>query len=406
MGKILDLISIFFTKNVSFKLISLVFGCGLWLFVMVSKNTINDFPGNLPLEMRSVPKGLIAIYDPQKIKVKLNTTSDALIRLNADNFDVYADLANLNEGTHNVDIKARVNVDNVSIIEIVPNQVLVRLEPIEAKEIPLRVVFKGELKKGFAPGKPIVDPNQVMVKGAKSIIADISQIDVPIELGGESQDFHKRTSLYIPNEFGQRDKAIELTPKSVNVFVPIVPSSGTKTIGIKVKIKGEPNSNYYISNIECIPAVVEISSSVGSLQSLMYIETIEIDISELKDDLEKVVELLVPVGITAKVTKVRVKITLSANTVSRSISAFFKYKTNPGLRVVAIDPVKVDVSGPAEFIPHLTPDKVVITLDLRHLDAGAHSGIKIDQSIITLPTGFTACSWLPSNLNITLEETQ
>lgn len=396
MGRIPAVVVSFFTQNIGLKLCSLVLALFLFLWVLLSGSKISQFPGSLPVEVRNVPAGLAAIYDPQKIKVKLRASPDILVRLGIDNFNVYADLAGLDEGTHEVDIKATANLSNVTVIEETPSTMLVRLEPIVTKDIPIKVVLKGQAKSGFA-ALPEVNPDKVEVKGAKSLIEDISQLEAPIELTGENRDFQKRVPL-------KKQTGIELTPKSVEVLVFLVPSSGTKTVGVKVRTKGQPKANYYVSKIECTPAVVEISSSMGSLQSVTYIETKEIDIEGLEENLEKEVELFVPAGIMVKGQKVRAKITLSLNTLLRPISASYKYKINPDFRVIRIDPVKVYVSGPANIINNLTPDKVVITFDLQTKRAGTHSGVEIEKSMISLPPECTAVSFLPSTVTIVLEE--
>lgn len=402
MRKLLLVVKGFFTTNISLKLISILLACTLWVYITIMKTTISYFPGSLPVEVRNVPTGLAAIYDPQKIKVKMQASPDTLMKLGIDNFNVYADLGGLMEGTYVVNINAIVNLPNVIVVEKSPNTMLVRLEPVVRKLVPIRVRISGQAKSGFVPGDPIVSPSQVEIKGPISLIDEISELETTIKLDGEGRDFQKRTKLSLESG-NQRSSLIELSHKSVNVLMPIVPSSGTKTVGVRVKIKGEPATNYYVSRIDCRPAVVEISSSIGSLQSYQFLETQEIDITSLESNLEKEVEITVPADLKVKISRVWVKITLSLNTLSRPIWATFNFKMNPDLKVTSIDPVKVVVLGPADIIAKLTPDKVIITLDLQKRKAGTLAGFNIEGKMISLPQGCTAISWSPPAVNITIE---
>jgi YbbR domain-containing protein len=382
-------------RDLALKFFSLILALILWLVVLMKEGKISQFPGSLPVQIRNTPAGFAAIYDPQKIKVKIHAPPDALVRLGMDNFNVYADLAGLDEGTHEVDIKATTNLSNVTVVEKTPSTMLVRLEPVVTKNIPIKVVLKGQVKSSFA-ALPKVNPDKVLVKGAKSLIDDISQLEVPIELTGENRDFSKRVPL-------KKQTGIEFTPQNVDILVSIVPSSGTKTVGVKVRTRGQPKANYYVSSIECLPAVVEIFSFTDSLQSVTYIETKEIDIEGLEENLEKEVALSAPAGISLKEKKVRVKITLASNTVERQITASYRYNLSPNFRVISTEPVRVVVSGPAKIINNLTSAKVVICFDLTKKEPGKYL-VNIERSMISVPKECTAVSFLPSTVTIVLEE--
>lgn len=395
----------FFSQNLGAKLLALVCAVFLWVYVSASESKVEYFPGSIPIEVKNTPSGLAAIYDEQKVRVKLQAPYQVYNRLSIDNFEAFLDLSGLSEGTYEVEVGVVVNVANVVIVEKEPAKVIVRLEAVTQKEVPVVVKFEGEAKSGYVPGEPVIKPDKAEAKGAKSLVESLSEAVALVKLSGEDEDFKRTVALFVYNEKGEKQKGIEFTPTSVQVEIPIVAASENKTVGIKAKIKGRPKSDYFVSKIETTPTVVEVSGSDSALKGILYIETKEIDIEGIDKDLEKEVELSAPVGITLKDKKVRVKISLSLNTTSREIVASFSYANlTAGLSVNSVTPntVKVVVSGPVSTINELSSSNIVITFNLQGKAAGSHF-IDITKDMISLPEGCAASSWLPSAVTIILQ---
>lgn len=391
------------THNFWIKLFAVICATILWVYVSSSENKIADFPGSIPIEPKNIPSGLAPIYDQQRVKVKVQAPLEVWNRLNADTFEAYIDLTGLDKGTHEVEVKVVSKISNVLIIEKDPNKIIVRLEELLTKKVPVIVRFEGEVKKGFAPGEPEVIPKDVLISGAASLIEEVSEATAKVALTSSDEIIEKTVSVAVYDERGEKIRSIDCTPKMVKVKVSIIPASETKTVGIKVKTKGRPKPNYFISKIETIPATVEISGSESSLKSILFIETKEIDIEGLDKDIEREVELIIPLGITLHQKTVRVKLGVSQNTVEREIGATLR-TTGTSLTVVSISPsvIKVIVSGPIDIINSLTASDVSITFNLSGKSAGSHL-VNITKDMIMLPAGCVAMSWLPSAVMIVLE---
>lgn len=394
----------FLTKDAGAKIIALLCAIFLWVYVSASESKVAYFPGSLPIEAKNTPAGLAAIYDEQKVKVKLQAPYETWQKISVDNLSAFVDLAGLEEGTYELDVQVTTNLPNVVIVEKEPSKIIVRIEPIATKEVPVVVKFEGEAKSGFVPGEPVVTPAKAEAKGARSLVENLSEATALIKLSGEEDDFQKTVSLAVYNEKGEKEKGIEFTPKSVEVKVPIVPASESKTVGVKVIIKGKPSSDYFVSKIESEPATVEISGSDSELKSILYIETKEVDIEGIKSNLEKYVELNPPSGISLEQKSVKVKITLSLNTTQREITATLSFNKGEGLTVTSVSPnvIKVVVAGPSNIINSLSPSNVVITFDLSGKNVGSYF-INITKSMISVPLDCSATSWLPSAVTIVLQ---
>uniref|UniRef100_A0A7V3JAI8 YbbR-like domain-containing protein n=1 Tax=candidate division CPR3 bacterium TaxID=2268181 RepID=A0A7V3JAI8_UNCC3 len=395
----------FFTTNAGVKLFALVCATLLWMYVSAGENKIDYFPGNLSIEVKNSPEGLAPIYDEQKIRVKLQAPYEVWSRLNVDNLHAFVDLAGLGEGTHDVEVKIESDLPNVSVIEKEPSRIIIRLEPVLTKKVPVKVRYEGEAQAGFVPGEAVVSPSEVEAKGAKSLIDSLSEATALVKLSGEDKDFKKVVFLAVYNDKGEQQKGIEFNPKSVTVDIPIETVSESKTVGVKPKIKGRPKEGYFISKIETEPATVEISGSETELKSILYVETKEIDVSGLATDLEKEVDLVIPQGIVSKTKYVNLKITLAPNMVEREVVAGFSYvNLGQNLVVSSVTPntVRVVLACPSAIAGGLSANNVVIAFDLQNKVAGSHL-VNITKTMLSVPDGCAVSSWLPSAVTVVLQ---
>src|SRR3989304_1312344 len=157
----------FITDNFWVKVLALLCAISLWVYVSASENQIAEFPGSIPIEAKNTPSGLAAIYDTNRVKIKIQAPFETFNRLNADNFEAYIDLAGFEKGTYDVEVRVNINVSNVTVIEKDPDKIIVRLEPVLTKTVPVSVKFEGEAASGFVPGEPQIAPEEVEASGAE-----------------------------------------------------------------------------------------------------------------------------------------------------------------------------------------------------------------------------------------------
>ncbi len=391
-----------FTQNIGAKIFALLCAVFLWAYVSAGESRVGYFPGNLPLEAKNTPEGLAAIYDIQKIKVKIQAPYETWNKLSAENFSAYIDLSGLSEGTYDTEVKVSVNMSNVSIVEKEPSRVIVRIEPVTKKVVPVRVRFDRDAKTGFVPGETIVKPDTAQAIGAKSLVESLGEATALIKLSGEGEDFKKTVVLAAYNEEGDKIEGLLFDPKTVDVLVKIVPASEGKTVGIKAKTRGKPKSDYFVSKIETSPATIEIFGSASGIKSILYLETKEINIEGLDKDIEKEAELSVPSGITISDIKVKVKIYLSQNLSSKEITASLNYlNLGAGLSVTSLSPssVRAVVSCPSAILNSLNSNQVVINMNLQGKGGGSYFMV-ITKDMFSVPDNCAVSSWLPSAVTV------
>jgi YbbR domain-containing protein len=89
--------------------------------------------------------------------------------------------------------------EGVSIVGLDPSQIHIRLDEEIEKELPLKVVYKGDPAPGYAITRTLTIPDRGLLKGPKQIISGIQSIQTfPVDITGVSESFKKEVPLVLP----------------------------------------------------------------------------------------------------------------------------------------------------------------------------------------------------------------
>lgn len=394
----------FVTNNWIAKLICLILAVVLWGYVAVGESQVDNFPGEIALEIKNVPADLVAIIDTESVQIKISADRNIWNRLSSNSFSAYIDLKGLAEGTYEREVAVKPNVDNVEIVEIMPQKILVRLEKISKKIVPVKLQTEGEADEGLVPGDATIEPENVEISGAKSIVEKILEATAVIKLNGETENIEKTVALLALDAEGEAIKNISFTPKDVRIALPIVKAGTTKTVGIKAKTSGKPKAGFWISQIVVNPADIAIKSNGGVLKGTNFIETKSIDIEGASQNISRTIDLDLPLGVTAVdgINSVKVEIKVSPTNLDKEVSASISYENlNPSLKVDNIEPnnVKTVINGPADI---LTSINVQLKLNLANYKSAGSYSLDIEKSMFTIPAEVIISSFIPSSVKITL----
>lgn len=395
------------TYNWPAKLLCLFLAMGLWTYVAIGESQVENLPGKIPLETKNVGADLVAITDIETVQIKVSADRSTWQKLSANSFEAYVDLNGLAQGTHEVEVSVKANVPGVEIIEVVPDKVLVRLEPLTKKKVSVKLQTEGEAGEGLVPGEAIIDPEEVEISGAQSVIEKILEATATIQLSGETNQIEKTVPLLALDAQSEKIKNISFSPSEVKVTLPIVKAGTTKTVGIKTKLIGKVKTGYWISQINLNPSDVTIRGNSGVLRGIEYIESKNIDIEGVSADFSQTVDLDLPSGVSlvGATGRVRVEIKISAVGSEKEIIAGLIYNNlASNLKVNSVDPavVKVIVAGPTDILNNLSSDNVRINFDLSSYNSAGSYSIDINKNMISVPSGATVSSFAPSAVRINL----
>lgn len=391
--KILKFVKKYLFENLAVKIICLFSATILWVYLAASQSTIARFPGNIPIIANNTPSGLVAIYDQKSVEIKVMAEPDAWQNLSIDSFSANIDLAGFTEGTFEVPVNVVSKNRGVTIVEKTPAKIIVTLEPLASKEVTVSSRLKGEASLGLVAGKISFNPNEVTIRGAKSIVESISEVYALIELTGEDTDFMRKISLFVDDE--KTTGYIEITPNEVMADVAIIKGSNIRTAGIKPNISGKLKDNYQIEKISVNPTVVEITGTYENISTITQIETIKIDISGLESSFEKEVSLVLPSGIAlldSKFQKVLVKIDVVPITTSKDfVVSKFSYQNIDQSKIKSknFKEISVTLKGPITSINTIDQRLLEATFDFKNFSSFSGSGATFDitSKMLNLPGG-------------------
>ncbi|HOX41162.1 MAG TPA: CdaR family protein [bacterium] len=356
------------TNNFFVKLICFIAALVLWLNVAISQTSVVKFPGSIKIKPANVGTDFVAIYDTKSVEIKVLSKSTAWQKLSTDSFSATVNLAGLSEGTHEVNVNVVPLVPDISVVESSPKKLIVRLEKVITKELPITARIEGSAAEGLVPGDITFSPEKVIVRGAKSSIESLTEVSLPIVLAGESADFKKNGSVLCYDDKGEEIQNLEVIPEKVSANIAIVKGSTVKTVGIKPHFTGSIKPGYYIASIVITPNSVEINGTRTAVNETKYIETASVDIGDLSSALERDVGLVMPSGVTlaSPLAKVHVQVTVLPGESSMQYSiTSYQPENLRNLSVVSYSPtaVIVTLSGPIEVLNRIKPFALSLRLD-------------------------------------------
>ncbi|WP_245619966.1 CdaR family protein [Desulfobacter vibrioformis] len=212
----------------------------------------------LPVDYANVPDDMILTnFHTDKIEVRIKCRPKHIEKLSSESLvypaDIYTDLAfdpaggsdAIEPGRYLLPVdKNRLPLgSSVSIINITPSYLSIRLERKETRVFKVTVPFIGETAKGYMALSPVCEPATVALTGAQSLINRIEQLTTkPVDLTNANEDFKKEVPLDL--------KQSELFTVAQSIFVvsvPVQPLPGTRTIEqIPIELQNRPGNKVSI----------------------------------------------------------------------------------------------------------------------------------------------------------------
>jgi YbbR domain-containing protein len=168
-------------ENLGLKVSAVLLATCLWLFV--TSRGQSEISLDVPLEFQNVPAGLGIISDNAKTVIVTVKGQERLMRnLKASDIRVVVDLskAKKGEGVYPID---RDNIRlpfAMTVTNIAPPTCRVRLEEVVSKKVPVRPAIIGSPGKGYYMESVRVDPSHVTVKGLRSEVKKVKELDTEL----------------------------------------------------------------------------------------------------------------------------------------------------------------------------------------------------------------------------------
>lgn len=293
-----------FQKDLSIKIISLLFAIGLWFYIIqvqspdierTVKNVPVLFAGQAELEERN----LMLVNDKEyTVNLKLRGQRKVLQDLDSTQVSVSADVGSLTTtGDHKIHTSVAVPYGSVEIVNQSPSVVSVSVDEIVEVKKEIKAKTIGDPARGYAVGQVKIEPSTMKVRGAKSIVGAVDYLFVSIDVSDKNEDISSVESI----EMASSSDAVIVSPyvttegQEVDVHCEILKK---KTVPIwPVFATGINNVEQWYELDDISVKSVEIAGAAATIDGLTKIQTEEITLEMLGDDGEVQVNLLLPAGV-------------------------------------------------------------------------------------------------------------
>ena len=371
-----------FAKNIRTFLLALVLALAVWISAVTAEDP-DDMRtlSSIPLEVIGMDSSLIITSElPPTVEVTLRAPSSIWEQLSAQDNPVQAtlDLSGISAGTHALDIEIRLLIRPVQIVFANPTTVTVTLEPLATETLPVELFLSGEPAIGYEAGEAVLDLQNITISGPKSIVDQAARARVLVSLDEVRESLDQSLAVQIVDAQNNRLNGISVTPDFIHVNIPVSLLGGFRDIAVKVIVQGQQAAGYRLENISVFPQVITVFSSDSELVNTIpgVVETQPLDIQDAENNISTRLALILPENITVVGAKT-VQVTVAISPIQTSLTL-----SNQQIRVLGLSeglaaqvlPQTVDViiSGPLPVLDTLTPQDIIVSVDVTGLTLGTY----------------------------------
>lgn len=396
-------------KNLGTLLLAFALALVVWVSAVTAADPNVERTRAVPLETIGQDANLILMSNlPTQIRVTMRAPRSVADRISNTENSIHAwiDLTGVGTGTHVVPVQTRIleTYHPVRLMQVSPESIVVTLEPLVSRKVDVKVTINGEPALGYQKGLPSRKPTYVTLSGPESLVAQVAEVHTTLDISDAIETVKEELPLLAIDANGQPVSGVTITPSKIEVTQPISLLGGYRNVVVKVTTIGQVASGYKLTNISVSPPNVVVFSTDPQLVNELpsFVETKPLDLSGAEDDIEALLALDLPPGISV-VGDQSVLVQVSIAAIEGSLTITLPVQTS-GLiptYTAQISPPFVDVflSGPVPVLDKLKPTDIRVVADLKGLEVGVH---QVQLLVDVLPERLQVESILPSVVEVTI----
>ncbi|OIN90774.1 MAG: hypothetical protein AUJ21_08020 [Anaerolineae bacterium CG1_02_58_13] len=399
-----------FRKNFSSLLWALLLSVAVWIAAVTAADPDDQrvYPKPVPIEIVGQGSGLVIVGEmPKAVEVTLRAPRSVWDRLEGQEQPIRAvvDLSGLGAGEHPVRVQVQVSENPARVVSVLPTDFTVTLEPLTSRVFPVGLTLNGQPATGYRAGNPTLEPLEVLVSGAESLVEQVARARVIVNLTGTREGINQSLDVQLYNSKNQVLKGLSLNPSAVLVDIPVAQQGGYRDVIVKVIPHGQVANGYLLTNLSVFPPIVTVYSTdptlVNSLPGVVETEPLELD--GASEDISTRLTLSLPAGISV-VGEQSVQVNVGVSPIQSNLT-FSNIKVEvvglgDGLSA-QISPAKVDIilSGPAPLLESLLQQDIHVIVDVTELAPGIY---QLKPRVEILVADIVVETILPNTVEVTI----
>ena len=301
-------------------LIAVVIAVSMWMYVITYVSTDHEQTFyNIPVALEGgtilADRQLMLLSeDEYEVNIKVHGSRQDVSKINSGNIQLVADLSSIYEpGEHNLTYSiiypGEVPTGAVSA-EKNPDRVRVIVARKKTKEIPVKVVYEGDVPADYIKDTSAVelDYTYVEITGPEDVVDKIDHAAVTVQCSGRTESIYEsyRYALQDSDNKPVDAEYITTSVSEVRVYLPI---SMVKKIPLTLTLVNGGGATAETTKLVIEPAEISVSGSEAALNALPELNLGTIDLAQITEDTTREFEINLPEGVknvsnlsTAKVT--------------------------------------------------------------------------------------------------------
>lgn len=377
-------------------LVALILALVAWVSVMFQTNPPQLIGiADVPLIVIPASSDLILTSElPDTVVMGVQTTQNIASELDRGSVTAEVDLSDLPAGVHLVPVEVHLVDERVQLRSVAPSSVNVTLEAITSEELAPNpvIIDPGSLPVGYSLGKISTSPETVLVQGQESLVSQVVQARIVIQLNERREDFQQVVPVSLLDQDGKVVEGLTPSPQQVLANITIEQDFFTRDAPVQAVLDTDTlDSNYEITSIEVLPSSITLTGDRAALAGVgEFVETAPINLTDVYSEFTVDAPLILPPGVSAlneegeTILTVNVRIILEPITEYLALTRFVEERGLGPTMIARLTESRVSVLlfGPRSLLNEIIkdPNLVTVFVDLDGLAAGTY----------TLPIGYEA----------------
>lgn len=396
-----------FGNNNYLKVISIIIALILWMYVMAEQNPeVTHVYRDVPVTYENLDENKLALRDANQeltVDVTVKARRSIIADLSKDDIGCVLNLKGRMEGENLIPVTVKLPQE-VQLVEVSPRELAVYLDAVIEEQFPVQVQLQGKTHPDFIALTPTVNPNEVVIKGARSLVNSIETAAVQVDVEGRSHDVKGSYPIRVFDKQGNViEGKLSFRPDTLEVTVPIVYK---RELPVKPNIIGSPAPGHLLMGVETLPETVEVIGDREVLDQTAAVTTVPINLAGAADDIEVEMPVVLPQGLKFPYSESR-KVKVLINIEKEVIKTITSYKNielhniGEGLEAeVAHSETTLTIKGPEKRLEQLTAQDFRLYVDLQDLQAGEHQvPLKVE-----LAEGLTLTQIRPQRVKVVINQ--
>ena len=380
----------FFTKDIGFKILSILFAIMLWGYVIADINpyrvkTIENVATSFDGEAELMAKGLCVRGDREELLREVDVAVKTQIRnyynVSASAVSASINLRNISKaGEYEIPVTANISSALGVIQQVSPATVKVDIDSLVSKTIPISCTLEGEVPDGYwADLDNISSTAKIDIQGAKTDVSRISHAECVVNLTGKTYSIFGTFDLVLyDSEDHVIDSSVAVgTLPSSTVVIPIY---AVKEVPVDVEgsLLGLDKlaPNYELDSYATTPQTIRIVGAQDNLENVESLQFEPVSVSGAKESMAFEAQLIVPENVTLlDSSTVSVTLDITEMTDTMRFETLPVQVTGLGKGLTAeLDPeaIDLDVEGRVGLLSVLKRSSIKVDVDVTGLGPGTY----------------------------------